>query len=196
MKKMTFACVVMASSSAFAALPPAPAVCRFPRKITQAHEVTSVPADQVQWNCLNVSGLPKSDLMAIAGVAPALSIRLSESSLNKSDLIEAQQRTKITAVVNTRRFNLLDIQDLQRAGVNVLIQTFGLSLTVLDYQAIAGTGGFTLEVNSKTLTKQQVLDFAKMDGVRVIIDPIASGLSGADIQEIMAAVPSVNTRPE
>ncbi|HRO67009.1 MAG TPA: hypothetical protein PL182_05550, partial [Pseudobdellovibrionaceae bacterium] len=141
MKKLIFGWILMTVFSGFAALPPAPAACRFPRKVTAARDVTSLPADQVRWDCLNVSSLAKTDLMAIAEMAPALSVRLSESPLNKSDLIEAQQRTKMTVVVNTRRFNLFDIQDLQRAGVNVLIQTFGLSLTVLDYQAIAGTGG-------------------------------------------------------
>ncbi|MBX3041934.1 MAG: hypothetical protein KF789_14605, partial [Bdellovibrionaceae bacterium] len=106
--------------------------------------------------------------------------------LNKTDLMDAQLKTKVTVVVNSRRFNRIDIQDLQRAGVAVSVQTFGLSLTAADYQEIARTGPLSLEINSKTLTKQEILSLASMDGVRVSVDPLTSGLSGSEIQEISA----------
>lgn len=173
--------------------PPASPACRLVR-VGSLQEALSMPLDQVGWGCLDASALSKNDLLALADRAPGFRIRMSESVLNKNDLTEVSRKAFVAVEVDSARVSRNDVIDMQRAGVNLLLPTAALTFNSVDYREIARGGPVTVEVNSRAMTKEQLLEIAREPNLKLVIDGPASGLSSAEIQELLNAAGNVRLR--
>lgn len=168
--------------------------CRTVRRIDNLQEGLSLPRDQVAWGCIDASALSKSDLMTLADNVSGFRVRMSVSPLNKNDLAEISKKAFMTVDVDTPKVGRTDVIDMQKAGVNVVMQTSSLTFNSVDYREIAKAGPATLEIDSPGLTKEELLEIVREPDLKVLIDGPASGLSPQDIQDLLKAASNVRLR--
>lgn len=128
----------------------------------------------------------KKELLEQAAAGKEIQLESMNSILNQRDLAEIRAQTKVSMEVNSNQFNRRDLQAMQEAGVELNVHTFFQTLTASDYLALAESGPIGLRVNSPILSKDQLMELAKNQNVRLQIEPVSSGMTQAEITQIMA----------
>lgn len=176
-----------------AALPPT-SECQVRQRLTNANQVLSLKPEQVVWNCLDLSALSKAELLQLAPKAPQLYIRISGSPLNRNDLIEINKQHKITVEVDNGRFNKIDIQELQKAGVETIVIAASVPLSVTDYRELAANGPLTVELGTPAISQRELTELVQQKNLKFVIDRTRAGLDETAIQTILDLAPETRLR--
>jgi hypothetical protein len=185
--------VQVSAQVSMAALPPQPpskTECREKRRLSNVDQVLGMNPEQVMWDCMDLSALAKTDLLQVAKVAPAMRMQTSGTALSREDLLEVHRTKPLTLDVNSDRFSRTDLLTLQKAGVQVVLQSQWLmNFNVNDYREIARGGPVTLELGTTSMTAKDIRELASEPNLRLVIDPAKANLSATDQQEILRTAP-------
>ena len=186
-------------SVAHAAIPPTNVTveCTERRSPEGAGALVDTPKDSPLWGCVDLSLLPKADLILLASKAPSMRIKVSETTLNPDDLIEVQKAAPITVEVDAQRFNRRDLASMRAAGIELFIIANVAGLNVGDYQDIARGDGPAATVeyaNFPAMSVSNVMELATEKNLSWVLDLPKANMTEQQAEDFKNLAGSVRIR--
>jgi hypothetical protein len=182
------------SINSFAAIP-SQKTCPEMHTVINVEEIIKLPSASLMWDCLDLSFLPKTDLLKVSKLVPNLNLVLSQSPMDRSDFDEIQKYIGINLTVDSNKFGRTDIIELSKLGAKITILADRTFFNSVDYSEISKISNFTLFVRSPQFTYSELSEIAQNKRIALVLESKYLNLTAQNLEDLVKLNPDIKIIP-